>query len=325
MKKNTFYFDHDYNAQNDPKIEKMICEKGNSAYGVFWRLIERLAQEPNHKLKTEYKILAYSFHENADFIKSVIEDFDLFLIKNGFFSSQRLDFHFKNRNLQAERGRKGGIKKAENKEKKASQIVAPLESSSSEKPQETQKEPQIQENQFLENPVIIEPKKTSTAEINAKKGIKKSDNLDEKPKKQSKPKINNYRQLNDQEFRESLVQYEKEFSTPLILRFYAYWSEKNSDNKMKFQLKDTWETKKRLIYWRGNDEKLNSNTQVINNNQPKQFLTTHEKVKNAMYESTLEIINQPPRKSIEEEREDYIQKKIREGNCQVITLGNKTT
>ena len=43
MKKETFYFSHDYNARNDTKILYMRQELGMEGYGIYWYLIEALA------------------------------------------------------------------------------------------------------------------------------------------------------------------------------------------------------------------------------------------------------------------------------------------
>ena len=40
MKKDTFYFSHDYNAHNDVKILFMRQQLGMEGYGIYWFLIE---------------------------------------------------------------------------------------------------------------------------------------------------------------------------------------------------------------------------------------------------------------------------------------------
>ena len=47
MKKETYYFSHDYNTRNDFKIKKMIMKLGYTAYGVYWALIEDLYNNDN--------------------------------------------------------------------------------------------------------------------------------------------------------------------------------------------------------------------------------------------------------------------------------------
>ena len=44
MKKDTFYFPHDYNAASDEKIEELLFKLSNEGYGIYWRIIEMLYQ-----------------------------------------------------------------------------------------------------------------------------------------------------------------------------------------------------------------------------------------------------------------------------------------
>jgi hypothetical protein len=299
MKENTHYFDHDYNAQNDPKVEKMLCEKGNSAYGVFWRLIERLAQEPIHKLKTEYKILAYRFHETVEFVKSVVEDFDLFIVSEGYFWSERLLKHFEKRSVLSEKGRIGGLKRVANLK---GGLKGGLPNGSSILKESKEKEIEIKEKEIL-NKENIGDKSPAT--------------------KQVKSKINNFKAFNEDQFKISLEQYANDFPSSLISDFFDYWSEPDSNGKMRFQKQDTWELKRRLTKWQKNSE--GKTAQVMNGKpQGKKFLSAQEKARNAMYESTLTVIGKEPRKTIAEEREEYFQKKILESITEPLQLGNKT-
>ena len=47
MKKETFYFSHNYNARNNIKVKKLIVKHGFEWYGIFWALIENLYQNAN--------------------------------------------------------------------------------------------------------------------------------------------------------------------------------------------------------------------------------------------------------------------------------------
>ena len=48
--KETFYFSHDTNAFNDPKIRLLVHEFGVWSYGAFWVIIELIAQSNEFKL-----------------------------------------------------------------------------------------------------------------------------------------------------------------------------------------------------------------------------------------------------------------------------------
>lgn len=49
--------------------------------------------------------------------------------------------------------------------------------------------------------------------------------------------------------------YEDKYTPSLLRDFFNYWSEVNSNNKMRFQLEKTWETNKRLVTWKNNNSK----------------------------------------------------------------------
>jgi hypothetical protein len=94
LKKETFYFSHDYTARSDEKIKNLIYDFGYEGYGIYWSLIEELYQNAN-ALRTNYKRIAFDMRVDENTIKSIIENFDLFIVENEFFGSlsvqRRLD------------------------------------------------------------------------------------------------------------------------------------------------------------------------------------------------------------------------------------------
>lgn len=50
MKKDTFYFPHDANAQNDEKCLEIIAIYGMAGYGLYWAIIERMHETASGKL-----------------------------------------------------------------------------------------------------------------------------------------------------------------------------------------------------------------------------------------------------------------------------------
>lgn len=73
-------------------------------------------------------------------------------------------------------------------------------------------------------------------------------------------KIKSFKTLTEKEFGKSLEPFIDEFSKETIRAFYNYWSEKSPSGKMLFQLKPTWDTKRRLTTWKGNEPKFGTNT-----------------------------------------------------------------
>jgi len=93
-KENTFYFTHDYNARSDGKIKRLLSKHGCMGYGLYWAIIEDLYNNAN-VMQLDYESIAYDLRTEESVVKSVINDFDLFVIQDGFFGSnsvqRRLD------------------------------------------------------------------------------------------------------------------------------------------------------------------------------------------------------------------------------------------
>jgi hypothetical protein len=103
MRKEAYYFSHDANAKDDPKILKLRMALGWEGYGLFWALVELLRNEGTHRLHKHYKSIAYALHTKEDHIKSIINDFDLFAKDDDFFWSESL---LKRMELKEERSEK---------------------------------------------------------------------------------------------------------------------------------------------------------------------------------------------------------------------------
>lgn len=90
MRKDTFYFTHDFNARTDVKIKKLIQKHGLLGYGIYWSLIEDLYNNAN-ALPTDYEGIAFELRTECDIIKSVIHDFKLFIIAKNSFKSKSIE------------------------------------------------------------------------------------------------------------------------------------------------------------------------------------------------------------------------------------------
>lgn len=88
--KETFYFSHDYNARYDHKIKRLIAKHGYLGYGLFWAIVEDLYNNAN-ALQTDYESIAFDLRTTPTIIESIIKDFGLFVIENGFFGSLSIE------------------------------------------------------------------------------------------------------------------------------------------------------------------------------------------------------------------------------------------
>ena len=124
---NTFYFSHDYTARSDIKIKKLIATQGMLGYGIYWSLVEDLYHN-NNKLEDNPALLAYDYRCTIEVIKSVINDFDLFIVKDGYVSSNSIQKRLDERNEKVYKAKQSASKRWENKAKNADNIETQCDS-----------------------------------------------------------------------------------------------------------------------------------------------------------------------------------------------------
>lgn len=78
MKKETFYFSHDFGARNDPKLQRLIVELGAAGLGAYWCLVEQLYEQGGILPMYVCKSTAFALHLETGVVNSIIKDFDLF-------------------------------------------------------------------------------------------------------------------------------------------------------------------------------------------------------------------------------------------------------
>ena len=116
--KDAYYFPHDSNSKNDPKIIKLLQKHDWYGYGLYWALIEMLRENEKYELQKEYDVYAYALRTDSKIIKSVIEDFDLFKIDGEKFYSQSLKNRMEKFDKKKEQARKAAMKRWEKKAQK---------------------------------------------------------------------------------------------------------------------------------------------------------------------------------------------------------------
>lgn len=129
--KKVYYFSHDFNAKYDDKILSLRMEFGWEGYGIFWAIIEDLAQAKDYRLHNSV-ITKLSFSYNID-INRLKEIYNLcikeklFIEENDFFYSnsltQRMNILDENIRKKSEAGKKGMEKRWKNKENNNSVIT----------------------------------------------------------------------------------------------------------------------------------------------------------------------------------------------------------
>jgi hypothetical protein len=116
MKNKSYYFSHDYNAANDTKVLFLRHQLGMEGYGIYWFIIERLA-DAGGKLPIDLiPVLAMQMQSTDIKVKGVIMQFDLFRIDEGEFWSERLNDHLGLRAKLSQSGKNGAINRWKNGE-----------------------------------------------------------------------------------------------------------------------------------------------------------------------------------------------------------------
>lgn len=110
MPKDTYYFSHDYNCRNDEKIKRLLRKHGMSGYGVFWSIVEDLYNNSN-QLMLDYEGIAYDLRIEIEVVKSIINDFDLFIIEDNMFGSKSIENRIQERSDKSSKARKSALSK----------------------------------------------------------------------------------------------------------------------------------------------------------------------------------------------------------------------
>lgn len=115
MAKDTFYFQHDYNARNDEKILELRSIFGAEGYGIYWMLLESMAETEDGKLNLSligglslgYGVAKGRLSEIVEFCINV----GLFEREMQFFLSKRMVEHKSFRIECSKNGVKGAQKR----------------------------------------------------------------------------------------------------------------------------------------------------------------------------------------------------------------------
>lgn len=88
MKKDAYYFSHDANAQDDPKVMLLIEQMGMEGTGIYWCLVEKLRSEKDYTLPLSVlPSFAHRWHTSVEKVQTVVKNYGLFkIVKEKFFS-----------------------------------------------------------------------------------------------------------------------------------------------------------------------------------------------------------------------------------------------
>lgn len=138
MKKDAYYFPHDANARNDPKLTFLKLLYGVKGIGMFWILVEILREQQDFKLPLDNGItwgsLAYEFsstpEESEAFVNDCIHKFKLLKTDGNLIWSDslidRMSRMIEAREQKSAAGKKGMETRWGNKSGSNNGVITPL-------------------------------------------------------------------------------------------------------------------------------------------------------------------------------------------------------
>ena len=115
------YFNHDSSARLAIRVIKLRSSLSYEGYGVFWAILELLFTEENKLSVDDYSTIAFGLQCDPAILKQVIEDFDLFVIEDGYFYSKRLNEHIETINNKSAKAKESASKRWNNANAKQTQ------------------------------------------------------------------------------------------------------------------------------------------------------------------------------------------------------------
>lgn len=117
-----YWFSHDFNAKDDPKIMLLIDELGMEGYGIYWVLIETLRGCPEAQYRYPLRLipsLARKYATTSPKVETVVRNYSLFIIENEeFFLSKSLCNRMEKYDLKCKQMRVNALVRVEKQKKK---------------------------------------------------------------------------------------------------------------------------------------------------------------------------------------------------------------
>jgi hypothetical protein len=219
MKKDSFYFPHDYNSRNDVKCLFLRQQLGMEGYGIFWFLIECLADSGGTLPLKIVPVLAMQMQVPDVKVSAVIHNFDLFQIQeDNIFFSNRLNHHLHIRKTLSDKGKEGAIIRWGNRGANGEANTLPI----------------------------------GKGNAKERKGKERKRNIYSSAGAQ---KTKTFKDWSKDDLVENLKEFKETYDKDVLNEFYKHWVEPSPSGKMRLQLEKTWDTNLRLQKWMRTKEK----------------------------------------------------------------------
>ncbi len=154
--KDAYYFSHDYSTTNDPKIQALLGKYGAKGYGVYWRVVEILHEEQEHKLYLKpyiFEAIASTFKDEVNVVKEIIEYqikiCELFKKRGKYIYSERVLENIKKRDKIKEVRSLAGQRSAQIRKEKSANVKQ-IEINAEENSRKEKKEKEKKEKKIIE-------------------------------------------------------------------------------------------------------------------------------------------------------------------------------
>jgi hypothetical protein len=133
------YFSHDYSTRLDDKIKLLIRKHGMIGYGSYWAIIEDLYNNAN-ALRLDCEGIAYDLRVDESLVKSIINDFDLFVIDGDEFGSLSVGKRIEQRNERSKKARESALSRWNKKQDDANALRTECDSNAIKEKKRKEKE-----------------------------------------------------------------------------------------------------------------------------------------------------------------------------------------
>lgn len=107
----SLYFSHDYTASDDVKILFLRQSLGMEGVGIFWYIIERMAQAGGSLPLKIIPVLSMQMQVTETKVQGVVNNFELFEVSENDFFSRRLLQTIDLRKTLQDAGQRGAAKR----------------------------------------------------------------------------------------------------------------------------------------------------------------------------------------------------------------------
>lgn len=243
--KDTFYFQHDYNARNDERLLMLRAKYGIEAYGVFWMILESMAEASTGQInRVAIAGLSLGYGVAIERLTAIIDyciNVGLFKeLQEGAIISTRMCSHLAFRESLRSAGRAGAAKRWPESHKNSHPNAK--ERKGKERKVNTKDTKELVVTKREEREVVASPDAPTPAQV-----------------------VRDF--FANEASRETIIQelvakgFSEDDARREVKKFRSYWTERNkTGQKERWEMEKTFELRRRLVTWFSNFSKFSPHT-----------------------------------------------------------------